>query len=253
MYRTNGECIEQRINRMMNREEVKMDWIEYLGEVNTASILLRLTLICIFSGIIGIERGTKRRPAGFRTYMLVGMGSTLVMITSQYMTDIRHIAGDASRMSAQVVSGIGFLGAGTIITVGRNKVKGLTTAAGLWACACMGLAVGIGFYQAAIIGGIYIFFIMMGLHRIDEYIQKHGKVLELYVELDDIKSLTYFIEEVKKHKTQVSNLEIHRMKQEGQESVSALMTLKLEKYVDHTSYILRLHEVSGIRSVEEII
>jgi Uncharacterized membrane protein len=117
----------------------------YLREVNTASIILRLTLATICAGIIGLERGRKKRPAGLRTHILVCIGATLIMITGQYMRDILHIQDDVSRMGAQVISGIGFLGAGTIIVVGRNEVKGLTTAAGLWACACMGLAIGIGF------------------------------------------------------------------------------------------------------------
>lgn len=120
----------------------------YLREVNTASIILRLTLATICAGIIGLERGRKKRPAGLRTHILVCIGATLIMITGQYMRDILHIQDDVSRMGAQVISGIGFLGAGTIIVVGRNEVKGLTTAAGLWACACMGLAIGIGFMKA---------------------------------------------------------------------------------------------------------
>ena len=102
----------------------------YLREINTASIIIRLTLAVIFSGIIGLERGRKKRPAGLRTHILVCVGSTVVMITSQYMTDILGNTGDIARLGAQVISGIGFLGAGTIIIDGKNKVKGLTTAAG---------------------------------------------------------------------------------------------------------------------------
>lgn len=228
-------------------------WMEYLREVNTLAIIVRLLLICIFSGIIGIERGTKRRPAGFRTYMLVGMGATMVMITSQYMIEVRDFTADASRLGSQVISGIGFLGAGTIIIIGKHQVKGLTTAAGLWACACMGLAVGIGFYEGAVIGGFFLFFIMMGLNRLDEYVQIHSKVLELYVELDSISALTSFIEKIKRENTKVANLEIHRMKQEGYEGVSALMTLTTQKPCDHMSYIVHLHETEGVRAIEEMI
>ena len=113
--------------------------MEYLREVNTVSIIFRLLLATLFSGIIGIERGTKKRPAGFRTHILVCIGATLVMLTSQYMVDVLKIQTDATRLGAQVISGIGFLGAGTIIVIGRNQVKGLTTAAGLWAAHVWGL------------------------------------------------------------------------------------------------------------------
>ena len=225
----------------------------YLREVNTASIIVRLALICLLAGVIGIERGTKRRPAGFRTHMLVGMGATMVMITGQYMIEIRGFATDATRLGAQVVSGIGFLGAGTIIMVGRNQVKGLTTAAGLWACACMGLAIGIGFYEGAIIGGLFLFFVMMGLHRLDEYVHLHSKVLELYMELDDMAALTRLLEFVKNEGTKVSNLEIHRIKNENYQGVGVLITLSTRRPCDHTNYIVHLHEVEGIRAIEEIL
>jgi len=88
----------------------------------------------LLGGILGIERGRKYRPAGFRTYMLVCLGTTIVMLTNQYVYE-RYGGGDPVRMGAQVISGIGFLGAGTIIVTGHNQVKGLTTAAGLWAAA----------------------------------------------------------------------------------------------------------------------
>ena len=159
------------------------DLMNYLRELNTVSIIVRLTLATICAGILGHERGKKKRPAGFRTHIVVCIGATMVMVTSQYMTDVLGITTDASRMGAQVISGIGFLGAGTIMVVGRNQVKGLTTAAGLWACACMGLAIGIGFYEGAIITCIYLLAVVTFLHRLDLYSRTHSKVLEVYVEL----------------------------------------------------------------------
>lgn len=226
---------------------------EALYEVNTLSIIVRLLLATVISGIIGVERGRKRRPAGFRTHMLVGIGATMVMITSQYMVETLGLTTDAARLGAQVISGIGFLGAGTIIVIGRNQVKGLTTAAGLWACACMGLAVGIGFYSGAIIGGIFLLLVMMGLHRLDEYVQVHSKVLEIYVEVEEMSALSRLIEFLKSEGARISNLEIHKIKQDNYQSIGALMTLKIPKQYDHTSYILLLHQISGIRAIEEII
>lgn len=224
-----------------------------LHEVNTISIIVRLMLATVISGIIGVERGSKRRPAGFRTHMLVGIGSTIVMLTGQYMVQELGLTTDASRLGAQVISGIGFLGAGTIIVIGRNQVKGLTTAAGLWACACMGLTAGIGFYEGAIIGGLFLFFVMMGLHRLDEYVQIHSKVLDIYIEVDDMSTLSRLMEFMKSEGTRISNLEIHRMKQENYQTVGALMTLTITKQYDHISYILHLHEMNGVRAIEEII
>ena len=130
----------------------QLDW---LREMSAVSVLLRLLLAMLFGGLIGLERVRKRRPAGFRTYMLVCMGAALTVILSQYefymvtheWTELAAEIGlrtDVSRFGAQVINGIGFLGAGTIIVTGKQEVKGLTTAAGLWASACMGLAIGAG-------------------------------------------------------------------------------------------------------------
>uniref|UniRef100_UPI00326096BD MgtC/SapB family protein n=1 Tax=Clostridium sp. NkU-1 TaxID=1095009 RepID=UPI00326096BD len=128
-----------------------------LSQVNMASIAFRLILSIILCGAIGMERGLRNRPAGFMTYLLVGCGSALIMITNQYIATI-YTNVDPTRMASQVVSGIGFLGAGTIITTSKNEIRGLTTAAGLWAAAAVGLAVGIGFYGGAILGSIFIIF-----------------------------------------------------------------------------------------------
>lgn len=117
--------------------------IEILSELNVISVFVRMVLAMIFCGLIGIERGIKNRTAGFMTYLLVGCGSTLIMITNQYIAD-KYVGIDPTRMAAQVVSGIGFLGTGTIITTSKREIRGLTTAAGLWAAAAIGLAIGIG-------------------------------------------------------------------------------------------------------------
>lgn len=124
-------------------------------EVTYISIIIRILAAFLLGGVIGMERGMKNRPAGLRTYMLVCVGSCLIMLTNQYIYQVFD-TGDPVRMGAQVVSGIGFLGAGTIVVTKRNQIRGLTTAAGLWAAAAVGLAIGIGFYEAAVLGGCHL-------------------------------------------------------------------------------------------------
>jgi putative Mg2+ transporter-C (MgtC) family protein len=129
--------------------------------------LLRLALAGIFGGIIGFEREHSHRPAGFRTHILVAVGSALVMLTSSFIfEEYRGFTNlDPARLGAQVISGIGFLGAGTILREGFS-VKGLTTAASLWAVSCIGLAVGIGYYEGAIISTIFIIITLNILKRV---------------------------------------------------------------------------------------
>lgn len=116
---------------------------EYFYDINIISISTRLLLAVLFGGIIGLERGSNRHPAGFRTHILVCVGATLAMMTNQYITEFFDTT-DPARLGAQVITGVGFLGVGTILVTGKNRIKGLTTAAGLWASACLGLALGIG-------------------------------------------------------------------------------------------------------------
>ncbi|MHB8065664.1 MAG: MgtC/SapB family protein, partial [Ruminiclostridium sp.] len=130
------------------------------------SMILRLIVACLLGGIIGFEREHVHRPAGFRTHILVCVGSALVMITSEYIyyQFSENVNVDPARLGAQVISGIGFLGAGTIIKEGVN-VKGLTTAASLWAISCIGIAVGIGFYSGALIATVIIFLTLIVIKK----------------------------------------------------------------------------------------
>lgn len=132
----------------------------------TLESLLKLGLAVLLSGIIGFEREHSHRPAGFRTHILVAVGSALIMMSAVYAAKEYDMAGiDITRMSASVVSGIGFLGAGTILREGFT-VKGLTTAASLWAVSCVGTAVGIGFYEGAIVATVVIYITLNSLKKI---------------------------------------------------------------------------------------
>ena len=115
--------------------------IDFLNEFNGVSVFVRLILALILGALLGIERERKQRPAGLRTYTLVCLGSALAAVTNEYICTI-YPSADPARIPAQIVSGIGFLGAGTILVTKEHQVKGLTTAAGLWCCAAVGISVG---------------------------------------------------------------------------------------------------------------
>ena len=125
---------------------------EYLGTLDVLwSTLLRALLATVMGGIVGMERGRQGRAAGMRTHMLVCLGATLTAMTGMYAVTVLGFDSDPLRIAAQVVSGIGFLGVGTILIKGRFQITGLTTAAGLWTVAAIGIALGIGFYEGAIV------------------------------------------------------------------------------------------------------
>lgn len=149
--------------------------------------LFRLLLACILGGLIGYERESMKRPAGFRTHILVCMGSALVMLTSEYI--FMKYGGstnmDPARLGAQVVSGIGFLGAGTIIREGAN-VKGLTTAASLWAVSCVGIAAGIGFYGGAIVAALVVYLTLMVLKKLEHNLANRKHLNVLYIKTSNL-------------------------------------------------------------------
>ena len=159
-----------------------------LREVTLLSVLVRVVVSFFLGGMLGMERGLKQRAAGLRTYMLVCVGACMIMLTNEYVVQV-YGSGDPVRMGAQVVSGIGFLGAGTIIVTRHSQIKGLTTAAGLWAAAAVGLATGIGFYEAAVVGAAVIFITLSLLSRLDTRVHRKTDHFEAYVELPETVSL----------------------------------------------------------------
>ena len=125
--------------------------LDFLRECNLTTTILRILLSMVLGGAIGLQREKNGHAAGFRTHILVCMGAAMTVLTGVFAVQVLHFSGDPLRIAAQVVSGIGFIGAGTILITQKSHVRGLTTAAGLWATASVGLAVGIGFYEAAIL------------------------------------------------------------------------------------------------------
>lgn len=233
-----------------------MEWyveiMNYLKEVNALSTFFRLVLALLCGGILGMERGKKNRPAGFRTYMLVCVGATLVMLTNQFIYAQYGNIGDPARLGAQVISGIGFLGAGTIIVTGRNRVKGLTTAAGLWADACIGIAIGSGFYSGAIIGCGLIFFVMSMLYRFDTRMTANTKVMDLYLEFNQMSDLGEFISYIKEQGMKISDLEMAKSDKIDDVGIAVLLTLKMEEKRVHTEIIQMLSLAKGVIYIEEV-
>ena len=222
-----------------------------LRELTYTAVGLRLLTALIMGGVLGLERGMKNRPAGLRTYMLVCVGSCLIMMTNQYIFQATA-TGDPTRMSAQVISGIGFLGAGTIVVTQHNQIKGLTTAAGLWACAAAGLALGIGFYEAAIAGGVSIFAVLTLLQRWDDRMHMKGRIFDIYFELAEGYPLGEFMRAVRSMELEIFDIRMESDAALSDGSSAYIATVKAKRRMAHTGILAQMNKLQGVVYLEEI-
>lgn len=232
-----------------------MTWEVFLGsyiyELNLVSVLLRLLLAIITGTAIGINRGVKRRTAGFKTHTVVCIGAALVMMTGQFIFHSFGQNGDIARLGAQVISGVGFLGVGTIIVTGNNQVKGLTTAASLWTCSCIGLAIGIGFYSGAIMACLAILLVFRYLNAIDKYVYKHSCVYELYMEFETMEQVSNFLAAAKRESLKVTCFQIGKPRVQG-DGVAVQATLEAMKKRERGDVLYVLNKLEGIKTLEEM-
>ena len=233
---------------------VILDFIKSLDlrSLNEISITLRFVLAVICGGIIGLEREHKHRPAGFRTHILVCMGAASVMMTSQYLISLTGFATDPARLGAQVIAGIGFVGAGTIMVTKRRQVKGLTTAAGLWDASIVGLALGVGFYEAGIYATFLILAVEIVLSKLDWYLISNAKLINVYVEYETPENLTDILAALKEQGVRVLDIEITKNKLEVDVHISAIISLQLEKRGQNGIVLNILSNSDGVRAVEEL-
>ena len=238
-------------------------YLVYLRELNMPSMMLRIVLAMLMGGLIGLDRERKNRPAGFRTYMLVAIAAASTQILSQYLAvmlqtqwaDAFAIVGqrtDAVRLGAQIVSGVGFIGTGTILLTERQEVKGLTTASCLWASACMGLAIGAGFYECLIVGLILIVLVMRIFPVIDDNILATSRNMNFYVEMDSIEYLSAVVNCVKGRDIRIYDVDIGKVEQNGEHHVRGLFTVKLPRRGPHTELLARIAMLDGIVAIEEV-
>ena len=227
------------------------DFLEMIKSWTMVSIVIRLLAAFIAGAIIGFDRATKRRGAGLKTHVLVCLGATLVMLTGQFIQINYDGNMDVARLGAQVISGVGFLGVGTIIVTGRNQVRGLTTAAGLWTCACIGLAIGIGFIEGAFLTLVLVVFSFKILSRIDSWVEKYAKSYELYLEFPTNQCVSTFINSMHEQELKISNFELGKSKIKG-EGPNALICVEVKDKKRRLTILDEIRKMECVKYVEEL-
>ena len=223
-----------------------------LRDVTLLSVAVRMLLAVLCGGTIGIEREYKRRPAGFRTHILICLGAAMTTLTSQYLYLVMGLFTDMARLGAQVVAGIGFIGAGTIIVTRRQRVKGLTTAAGLWTAAIVGLAIGAGFYEGGLATTALVLLAELVFSRLEYRILANAPEINLYIEYRDRATLDELLHLYREQGLKVVNLEITRSKGSEKHNACAIFTIRMDRRHTVEQLLRDIIAVDGVFQVEEL-
>lgn len=223
-----------------------------LRGLTMASVTARMCLAVLCGGIIGLERTYRRRPAGFRTHMLICLGASITTLTSQFLLLYLGYYTDMARIGAQVVAGIGFIGAGTIIVTRHQRVKGLTTAAGLWASAIVGLALGGGFYEGGVFATLLILSAELLFSKLEYRMLDNAPEINLYMEYNGRDCLDHVLRLYREHDLKLLDVEITRNSDGEKITSCAIFTLRLNKKCKADWLLNQLHGIRGVVLVQEL-
>lgn len=229
-------------------------YFDYVRELSVLPVAIRLLAALLCGGLIGLEREFKRRPAGFRTHILICLGAAMTTLTSQYLYLTLHMFTDIARLGAQVISGIGFIGAGTIIVTRRQRVKGLTTAAGLWTDAIIGLVCGAGYIEGAIVATIMVLIAEIFLIKLEYRFARQITDVSLYVEYLHSDCIQTIVHTLKEDHVKLGGLEITRTGTAGETDrhYCAVLTIQAKgrKLLDRI--IRDVSELQDVTALEEL-
>ena len=223
-----------------------------LRDFNIISVILRMLLAFICGGLIGVERETKRKPAGLRTHILICLGASITILTNLYLYQAMHMYTDISRMGAQAIAGIGFIGAGTIIVTKHRRVKGLTTAAGLWAMSVIGLVCGAGYLELAYIATAMVLLAELVLSRFEYRFIRKIQDVGLYIEYKGSETIEAIMAAFREEDIQATDLEITRVPDENGHHYCAIAQIRANRSTLNERLSPRLNAVEGQIRFEEL-
>ena len=228
------------------------EFFDAYRDLTMMSITLRMVLSVLCGGFIGLERTYKRHDAGFRTHILICLGACMTTLIGQYLSLTLGYYTDITRLGAQVIAGVGFIGAGAIIVTQREQVKGLTTAAGLWASAIVGLSLGAGFFEGGLYTTLLILFTELCLSKLEYFIFRHSKEMNLYLEYVDSSTLELILTLFRTKGITVQNMEVTRSKGSERHNAGALLLIRLNDIIAPKELLIRLNEMDGILLAAEL-
>lgn len=228
------------------------EMMQYLQSFDEIAVAIRLVIATLFGSLIGLERITKRHNAGIKTFSLVSLGSAVATVLNVYLASMDGLNADVSRIPAGVVSGIGFLGAGTILLTGRNQVKGLTTAASLWVTASMGMVIGAGFLSTGTICFVLIMIANRLLLRISQRVEEHNRYLSVYIEVEKAKGVTRLRKFISESGYTLLSMNKVKEKTLQDSDVAIVVDFDLNGTMEHQNVLDVLNNLDYVNYLEEI-
>ena len=226
---------------------------DFARDMTFLAVAVRMLSAVICGGLIGMEREFKRRPAGFRTHILISLGASITILTNLYLYQVMHLYTDISRLGAQVIAGIGFIGAGTILITKRRRVKGLTTAAGLWTAAIIGLVCGAGYLECAFFATAMVLLAELLLVRMEYGLKARGEDARFYVEYRRAEAIESILDLLRERGFSVEDLEITRGSvEDGQQRFCAILQVQASRKKLDDEFVLNVQSLEDVIQVEEI-
>ncbi|MCR5402975.1 MAG: MgtC/SapB family protein [Butyrivibrio sp.] len=226
--------------------------LDYLEVLNDIDVVVRLILATVLGGLVGLERISRHHSAGIRTFSLVSLGSAVAAALNLYLSMLPGLSADVSRIPAAVVSGIGFLGAGTILVTGRKQIRGLSTAASLWVTACMGMAIGAGYLLVGIACFVLVVFSNLVLINISNKVEKHSKFMSIYIEVNKNRGVNKLTQLFTDRGFELNSIAKSKEKPFQDTDAALMVELTLDKTRDHDEILSELRELDYVNYVEEV-
>ena len=226
--------------------------LDYLEVLNDVDIVARLVAATVLGGLVGLERISRHHSAGIRTFALVSLGSAVAASLNMYLSMLPGLSADVSRIPAAVVSGIGFLGAGTILVTGRKQIRGLSTAASLWVTACMGMAIGAGYLLVGFACFALVEFSNLVLINISSKVEKHSKFMSLYIEVSKNRGVNRLTQFFTDKGFELYSIAKSKEKPFQDTDAALMIELTLDKKRDHDEILSELRGLDYVNYVEEV-
>ena len=224
--------------------QVVKDWF---ADWNAVSVAVRLLIACAVGFLIGLDRERKNKPAGIRTYILVCLGTALATMTAVYAMSVFPDTNiDVTRLGGQVITGIGFLGAGLIFVSNKNRIEGLTSAAGIWACTCCGISIGLGFFEGTIITVILIIVTMILLPIYEQHMHRKENQFDLYIEFEQGTTPAGFLRLLHSEDVSYSNYYVIQ-EDNGVDGPIAILSISMDRSADKEAFLSKIRELDGLR------